>query len=366
MTQIPEEVAEHRPARAPVEAGMSYNLTDADSSDLANGAALVRMRNLAEWREKSLPFKADPAGMLPVDAGVVLNLRGGYHDILVAEGPGFVVRIRSTAQTTTVLVAAMSAEDAEGILVASCDKAQRPPAPNTVPFTLWRHRTGRAASWQRDLEVPEWDAIARNYPMRSDLEGLMHLPSVAGTGRLLLWTGPPGTGKTWAIRALARSWRGWCNPHLIIDPETFFGDPAYLIEVMAEEDHDAHDCAKARLIICEDADDFIRARERMGSGVGRLLNVADGLLGQGLNNIILLTANAPVQRLDPALIRPGRLLANLEFGRFTAAQAREWLGDPAASVPHEGCTLAELYEMAGAVTRTVSAPRATLETGAYL
>jgi hypothetical protein len=363
-----EEVAEHHAAyRQPVQAGMFYNLTDAESSDLANGAALVRMRNLPEWREKALPFKAEAADMLPEDATVVLNLRGGYHDILVAEGPGFVVRVRATGQSTTVLVAAMSAEDADGILTASLEKAQRPPAPNTVPFTLWRHRTGRAASWQRDLEVPEWGAIARNYPHRGDLETLMQLPSVAGTGRLLLWTGPPGTGKTWAIRALARSWRGWCNPHLIIDPETFFGDPAYLIEVMAEEDHDSEDdTPKARLIICEDADDFIGSRERTGSGVGRLLNVADGLLGQGLNNIILLTANAPITRLDPALIRPGRLLGHLEFGRFTAPQAREWLGTPGPAVAHDGATLAELYELAGATTRTVSAPRVTPETGAYL
>ncbi|HEY2833465.1 MAG TPA: DUF5925 domain-containing protein [Sporichthyaceae bacterium] len=363
-----EEVAEHHAAyRQPVEAGMFYNLTDAESSDLANGAALVRMRNLPEWREKALPFKADAADMLPEDASVVLNLRGAYQDILVAEGPGFVVRVRATGQSTTVLVAAMSAEDAEGILTASCQKAQRPPAPNTVPFTLWRQRGGRAASWQRELEVPEWTAIARNYPQCGELDSLMGLPSVAGTGRLLLWTGAPGTGKTWAIRALARAWSSWCNPHLVIDPERFFGDAAYLVEVMSEEDHGADPAApRARLIICEDADDFIRAREATGSGVGRLLNVADGLLGQGLNNIILLTANAPMQRLDPALIRPGRLLGHLEFERFTAAQAREWLGDPGAAVAHDGCTLAELYEMAGTTTRTVSAPRATVESGAYL
>ena len=32
-------------------------------------------------------------------------------------------------------------------------------------------------------------------------------------GRLIVWRGPPGTGKTWALRALAGAWREWCGVH---------------------------------------------------------------------------------------------------------------------------------------------------------
>lgn len=316
----------------------------------------------------SIPFHIEPAALLPEDAGVLVNLRGKRHANVVAEGPGFVVQIQTWAACASVFVAAMSAADADGIAAAIDGKISRP-ASETVPITLWRLQDGKARSWQRDLQVPEWSDIARNYPGRTALEALMPLESVAGSGRLMLWTGPPGTGKTYAIRALARAWSSWCSTHLVIDPEQFFGDAGYLIDVMSEDDeHDDEDgeTRRGRLIVYEDADEFMRARELTGHGLGRLLNVADGLLGQGLNNIVLLTSNTPVARLDPALTRPGRKPANLEFPAFSHAQARGWLGDGAVAVPDGGATLAELYELAGVTKRHLHVPAETRSTGAYL
>jgi hypothetical protein len=72
-----------------------------------------------------------------------------------------------------------------------------------------------------------------------------------------------------------------------------------------------------------------------------LLNVADGMLGQGLNTLVLLTTNEEITRLHPAVVRPGRCLCLIEFDRFSNAEARAWLDD--ATVTGEP-TLAELFE----------------------
>jgi hypothetical protein len=96
------------------------------------------------------------------------------------------------------------------------------------------------------------------------------------------------------------------------------------------------------------------------------LNLADGLLGQGLNTIVLLTANTPSKRLDPALTRAGRCIATVEFERFAAPAVRRWLGDPQAAIPEQGLTLAEMYEMSGALARYGDTTEAPTRVGAYL
>ena len=80
-----------------------------------------------------------------------------------------------------------------------------------VGFWYWASRCSRKVV--RRLSAPAWEDGARNYPFatRRLLEPLMaNLPGVLSGGRLILWHGPAGTGKTSALRTLART------------PRTFF------------------------------------------------------------------------------------------------------------------------------------------------
>lgn len=85
--------------------------------------------------------------------------------------------------------------------------------------------------------MPEWTDLEANYtaPTRSGLAQLMREFQPAHGGQLILWHGEAGTGKTFALRALAWEWRDWCEFHYIVDPDSFFGEHAeYLMSVLTQ------------------------------------------------------------------------------------------------------------------------------------
>src|SRR3954447_5050055 len=266
-----------------------------------------------------------------------------------------------------VLVTAETAAIADSVLESI--RAAAPPPPQTDAqsrLTLWTAGTGGSpVRHRRWVDAPRWSAIERNYPgdVREPLGRVMAMSDGPGTGgRLLLWYGEPGTGKTTAIRALAHQWGTWADVHFVLDPEAFFGGPDYLMHVVAEEDvwDPRHALAAGRwkVLVVEDADELIRsdARKEAGASLGRLLNLTDGILGHGLRALLLITTNEPMRALHPAVVRPGRCLADVQFRPFTYDEAGEWLGDaPSSSLrPNEHLTLAELYRARGDLDPIVS------------
>jgi SpoVK/Ycf46/Vps4 family AAA+-type ATPase len=160
----------------------------------------------------------------------------------------------------------------------------------------------------------------------------------------VLWQGPPGTGKTNALRALIWEWRDRVATHYVTDPEVLLSDPGYLHAVLLGS---AGGREQWRLIVLEDAGELLApdAKERAGQGLARLLNLTDGLIGQGLKVIVLITGNEPLERLHPAVSRPGRCAARIEFRRFDAPQAVEWLERHDAPPVEASATLADLYAL---------------------
>lgn len=251
------------------------------------------------------------------------------------------------------------------------EKADYKPA--AIPIKFWTATSEGPSSRIRKINALDWAEINVNYPtgVADRINDLMVLrPPIEG-GKILLWHGPPGTGKSSAIRSLTQAWFPWCDAAYIVDPERFFGDAQYMMDVLLntyssdfdwddfEEDdteEDAEQRAKIlkgedrwRLLLLEDADEFIQAdaKERTGQALSRLLNLGDGLIGSGLNFLTLITTNEKITNIHSAVSREGRSLANVKFDPFNRDQARAWFKahtDSELDVSaHTEWSLAQLY-----------------------
>jgi hypothetical protein len=135
---------------------------------------------------------------------------------------------------------------------------------------------------------------------------------------IILLHGEPGSGKTTYIKHLTS---------IVKDKEILFIPPS-MAEMLSEPtiipflmDH------KNSILIIEDAERVISDREINGSsaGVSNILNLTDGILGDCLNIQILATFNMKKEKIDKALLRKGRLIAEHKFEKLSINDSNKLL-----------------------------------------
>lgn len=220
-----------------------------------------------------------------------------------------------------------------------------------VFINIWYMNGDFARASSSTITVCDWKDIRSNYAplVAANLDALINdgesvLTRNNASGKLILWHGEAGTGKTYALRALMSSWKSFAAINYITDPEALFHQPSYLIDMVLSVDDEAS--KKWNLIVCEDSGSFlsVHAPSDEGYALSRLLNVTDGILGQGMNVVIIMTSNEKIERFHPAVTRPGRCLSSVEFTRLSVSDANRWLSEHGnRHTVDSPASIAELY-----------------------
>jgi energy-coupling factor transporter ATP-binding protein EcfA2 len=156
---------------------------------------------------------------------------------------------------------------------------------------------------------------------------------------IVLFHGDPGTGKTSYIKYLTK---------LIKEKEILFIPPS-MAEILSEPtiipflmDH------RNSILVIEDAERVISDREGNGSqaGVSNILNLTDGILGDCLNIQVIATFNMKKEKIDPALLRKGRLISEHKFDKLTVDETNILLKKLNKDfVSDEGMILGDIYNL---------------------
>lgn len=197
-----------------------------------------------------------------------------------------------------------------------------------------RNSDGRLILAERKLDIST--IPVENYDLSFPYEDTVNLFKIDSPG-LILFSGPPGTGKSYFIRHLVDT-TNKKFVYISTDTAAVLSDPSFISFAL----ENLSDC----VLVIEDAECVLVDRQKSNHGAcSTILNITDGIFGSILNTKILATINVD-ERIDSALLRKGRLLARVNFNPLNVEKSNKILArlgkQLAVTVP---TTLGDLYHL---------------------
>ncbi|HOC54003.1 MAG TPA: AAA family ATPase [Verrucomicrobiota bacterium] len=265
------------------------------------------------------------------------------------------------ADENRIIGFAATAAEAER-LVGECSEQYRKPAPASPSggeFHLIQHDGDKIGTKRVPLSpdtILERGAMDMHY---GDGAGEWHEGFVrklcARPNGLTIFEGKPGTGKTFYIRHLMGELR---------ERHRFYFIPTSSMEILSKPGFVGFWADQRReysegqfVVILEDADAALMVRGSDNRDqVSALLNLSDGMLGDFLRLQVICTINCSAADIDPALLRPGRMLCHRLFRRLDYQQAARLAQSLGRKLPVvRDYSLAEIF--AGNSAEEINRPR---------